>query len=113
MATPPSTQLLPSQPLAQAPTFAKTALTPDPPGVLRLTAVDEQPEIVNRVAFGGERVVINRSGKQVVAIVSVQDLAVLQRLEDRRDLRDAKAAAAEAKLKGTTPWNKYKAKAGL
>ena len=40
----------PTQPPAQEPTVAKTALTPDPPGVLQLADVDEQPEIVNPAA---------------------------------------------------------------
>lgn len=37
----------PTQPPAQEPTFARTALPPDPPGVLQPADVDEQPEIVN------------------------------------------------------------------
>jgi prevent-host-death family protein len=71
------------------------------------------PEIVNRVAFGGERVIINRSGKQVAAVVSMEDLAVLQMLEDREDLRDARAAVTEAKRKGTVSWKSVKKENGL
>lgn len=71
------------------------------------------PEIVNRVAFGGDRVVINRSGKEVAALVSMEDLAVLKMLEDREDLKDARAAIAEAKRKGTVKWNALKEEVGL
>jgi len=71
------------------------------------------PEIVNRVAFGGERVVINRSGKEVAAVISIEDLAVLRMLEDREDLKAARAAIAEVKKKGTVKWSKLKEEVGL
>lgn len=71
------------------------------------------PEIVNRVAFGGERVVINRSGKEVAALISMKDLATLRMLEDRDDLKAARAAIAEAKKKGTVKWNQVKRELGL
>jgi len=40
----------PTQPPSQEPTFNRTALPPDPPGVLQLADVDDQPELVNRAA---------------------------------------------------------------
>lgn len=71
------------------------------------------PEIVNRVAFGGERVVINRSGKEIAALISIEDLATLRLLEDHEDLKAARAAIAEVKKKGTVPWRKLKESVGL
>lgn len=46
-------------------------------------------EAINRVSYGGERVVFARRGKPVAALVSPEDLAFLQRMEDFDDLRDA------------------------
>ena len=46
-------------------------------------------EAINRVSYGGERVVFARRGKPVAALVSPEDLAFLQRMEDVDDLRDA------------------------
>ena len=43
--------------------------------------------ILNAVIHGGERVLIERSGVPVAAIISADDLARLQRLEAERDMR--------------------------
>jgi prevent-host-death family protein len=44
-------------------------------------------DAINRVSYGGERVVFARRGKAVAALVSADDLALLQRLEDAVDIR--------------------------
>jgi prevent-host-death family protein len=46
-------------------------------------------DAVNRVTYGGERVVFARRGKPVAALVSAEDLALLQRIEDAEDIRGA------------------------
>lgn len=46
-------------------------------------------ETINRVSYGGERVLFARRGKPVAALVSADDLALLQRIEDAEDIRDA------------------------
>ncbi|HBP89136.1 MAG TPA: prevent-host-death family protein [Nitrospiraceae bacterium] len=57
-------------------------------------------DTINRVAFGNERVVLRRRGKEVAAVVPIADLRLLEELEDRIDLVDARAALAETKKKG-------------
>jgi len=52
-------------------------------------------EAINRVSYGGERVVFARRGKPVAALVSPDDLALLQRLEDAEDLRAAATVLKE------------------
>jgi prevent-host-death family protein len=47
-------------------------------------------EAVNRANFAGERTVIQRHGKDVAAVVSVEDLKTLEALEDRLDLEEAR-----------------------
>ncbi len=72
----------------------------------RLKASDARHEfadVLNRVAYRGERIVLHRRGKDVAAIVSLEDLQILEELEDARDLKDARAALKEAKKKGTKP----------
>lgn len=63
------------------------------------------PEIINRAVYGKERVIVSRHGKEVVAVISAEDLHRLEQLEreaqDRQDLVDARAALREAKQKGT------------
>ena len=70
-------------------------------------------ETINRVGFGKERVTLTRHGKAVVALVPIEDLELLEALEDRIDLEEARAALAEAKAHGTTPWEQVKAELGL
>ncbi len=52
-------------------------------------------DLVTRVAFGGERVLIRRNGKAVAAIIAAVDLETLEAMEDRRDLDIARRALAE------------------
>jgi len=68
---------------------------------------------LNRVAFGKNRVVLHRRGKDLAAIVPMEDLELLQKLEDRLDLEAARAALKEASRKGTIPWEKIKKNLGL
>jgi antitoxin (DNA-binding transcriptional repressor) of toxin-antitoxin stability system len=56
-------------------------------------------DTLNRVAFGNERVVLRRGGKEIAAVVPIADLRLLEVLEDRIDLVDARVALAEAKKK--------------
>lgn len=54
-------------------------------------------EVVNRVAYRGERVVIRRRGKRLAALIPIEDLDRLEALEDRLDGEAAKKALAESK----------------
>jgi prevent-host-death family protein len=62
---------------------------------------------INRVAFGGERVILTRRGAGAAVLVSLEDAALLEALEDAADL---KAALKARKEKGGVPWEKVKAK---
>jgi mRNA interferase RelE/StbE len=65
---------------------------------------------LNRVRYQGERVVVERRGKGVAALVPVEDLELLQALEDRIDLAAARKALREP---GRIPWEKVKQDLGL
>jgi prevent-host-death family protein len=54
-------------------------------------------DALNRVCYGGERILIARRGKPVAALVAAEELEVLQRIEDAEDLRDARKALAAYK----------------
>jgi prevent-host-death family protein len=60
-------------------------------------------ELCNRVAYGGERLLIARRGKARAALVSVEDLELLETLEDAIDLAAARNALREAENMGTKP----------
>ncbi|WP_328441759.1 type II toxin-antitoxin system Phd/YefM family antitoxin [Streptomyces sp. NBC_00444] len=42
----------------------------------------ELADLINKVVYGGERVVVTRHGKPLVALVSAADLERLERLQD-------------------------------
>lgn len=68
---------------------------------------------VNRVAFGGERVVLTRHGKRVAAVVPIEDLELLESLEDAGDLDDVRAALSEPANRDRIPWKELKARLEL
>jgi prevent-host-death family protein len=70
-------------------------------------------DIVNRVAYGGEELVLTRRGKPIAALVSLDALAALHRLEDAEDVAAAAAAHEEIKQHGTVPHAEVKARLGL
>jgi prevent-host-death family protein len=76
-------------------------------------ARDTLSDIVNRVAYSGERVMLHRHGKAVAALVSAADLELLSALEDRIDLDDALKALKESGRKGAVGWSKIKSELDL
>lgn len=52
-------------------------------------------DIVNKVVYGNEPIVLTRRGQKVAALVSMDELELLQQIEDRIDIEDAKKALAE------------------
>ena len=62
-------------------------------------AREEFPEVVNRAAYGKERTIVSRRGKDLAAVIPIEDLRLLERLAreemDRIDIADALASLAE------------------
>jgi len=65
-------------------------------------------ELINRVAYGKDRVLLTRRSRPLVAVVPIEDIALLEAMEDRDDLKAARAALREIKRKGTIPWSRMK-----
>jgi prevent-host-death family protein len=72
---------------------------------------DNLSEAISRVAYKGDRILVRRSGKDVVAIVSVEDLAALEAMEDQHDIEAARAALAESDER--IPYEKVRRELGL
>jgi len=66
-------------------------------------------DLGNRVSLRGERVVVERRGKDFFALVPVEDLELLERLEDEMDLEAIRAARNEPSI----PFAKVKKELGL
>ena len=60
-------------------------------------------DALNRVAYRGDRIVLERRGKGVAALVSMEDLNLLKRVEDEFWANEALKAEAEAEAKGEKP----------
>lgn len=67
-------------------------------------------DAINRAAYRGERIIIERRGKPTAAIVSMQDLETLEAMEEAEDLKAARRARRE---KGEVTLNELKEELGL
>lgn len=72
--------------------------------IARLTtdeAKDHLDSIIKRVALGEERIILSQDGKDVAAVISIEEFCLLERLirelEDKIDLEDAQKILAQTK----------------
>ncbi|MDO8477126.1 MAG: type II toxin-antitoxin system Phd/YefM family antitoxin [Candidatus Rokubacteria bacterium] len=68
---------------------------------------------ISRVASPGDRIVIQQRGKPMAALVSLNDLRMLETLEDQIDVEAARKALADPKNRKRIPWRRVKATLGL
>lgn len=61
-------------------------------------------ELLGKVAYGKGRFIVERKGKPMVAVVSMEDLKKLEEMEDELDTRLLKAAVSNSK--GSIPLEK-------
>ena len=53
-------------------------------------------DIVNKVAYNKEPIVLTRRGQDVAALVSMEEFELLQQIEDHIDIEDARQSLAES-----------------
>lgn len=70
-------------------------------------------ELLNRSAYGKERFVVTRHGKEMVAIVPVEDLDLLERIKQFASRKEVEAALREIEEEGTASWDSIKKSLGL
>lgn len=80
-------------------------------------ARDNLSEILNQVAFKGERYILTRSGKNMAVLLSMEEWELveklLQKLEDEEDIRDADEAHARYEKGGGISIDKLREELGL
>ena len=78
---------------------------------LSITDIRENlADALNRVVYTGERIILKRRSKNVAALVSIEDLARLEQMEDAEDLKAARKAVKE---KGRVPLAEVKQRLGM
>jgi prevent-host-death family protein len=70
-------------------------------------------DAVDRVRHRGTPIVLTKNGKAAAALVPMELLELLRKLEDADDLRAARKALREARAKGTIPLAQVLKDAGL
>jgi prevent-host-death family protein len=70
--------------------------------VSTIDAKEEFSELINRVSHNKERIILTRRGKEIAAIVPLEDFYRLQQSQSKSDLEEALEALQEARTKGTT-----------
>jgi prevent-host-death family protein len=62
-------------------------------------------DILSRAEYRGERVIVHRGKKAVAAVVPIEDVELLERLENEIDVAAARKALKDPR---TIPWEKIK-----
>ena len=70
-------------------------------------------ELVNRVAYGKERVVLTRHGKRLCALVPIDDLSFLDKLRAATTRSDIDDALAEMAEQGSVAWSDLRRELGF
>jgi prevent-host-death family protein len=69
-------------------------------------------DILGRVRYGRERIAVTYHGKEIAAVVPVEDVRLLEKLEEALDSLDALESLHEAERDGTVSLAELKAQLG-
>ena len=70
-------------------------------------------DLVNRVAYRNERVLVTRRGKPIAAIIPMAQAEFLAQAEDEYDIKLARESLAELEHTPAVPWEQVKRDLGL
>lgn len=65
-----------------------------------IDAKEDFADLISRVSHHKERVILTRRGKEVAAIIPIEDFTLLQASQNKSDLEEATEALKEARDKG-------------
>lgn len=65
-------------------------------------AKEDFTDLINRVSHHNEHIVLTRRGKEVAALIPMQDLLLLQSVKNKNDLEEAVEALKESRNTGAT-----------
>ena len=70
-------------------------------------------DLINRAGYAGERVILEKHGREVAAVVPIVDLIMLELMENQFDITDTRASVTEALKQGATSLGDLRAELGL
>ncbi|NGX42584.1 MAG: hypothetical protein K940chlam7_00864 [Chlamydiae bacterium] len=73
----------------------------------------DMKNLVNRVAYGKERIYLTSHNKKMVAIVPIEDIETLEAMENAEDIRIAEKRIKKAEKEGTYSPKELKKRLGL
>ena len=73
-------------------------------------AKEEFSDLVNRVSHQNEHIVLTRRGKEIAALIPIQDLELLESVKNKHDLAEAVESLREARNKGTVSFEDFKSR---
>jgi prevent-host-death family protein len=77
-----------------------------------IEAKEEFSELVSRVSHNKERIILTRRGKEVVAIVPMEDFFLIQKSQSKNDLDEAVEALKEYRNQGAITLDDLKTEIG-
>ena len=91
--------------------------SPDQRGAVREISTGEArkqlAELLNRVAYGKETMVVTRHGRGVAALVPLEDLALIERVKRGAGAREMRKALRELESGETRSWSELRRELGL
>lgn len=75
-------------------------------------AKEEFSDLISRVSHNKERIILTRRGKEVAAIIPIEDLVLLEASQNKFDLHDAMESLKEARSQGTLSLQEFKDQIG-
>jgi prevent-host-death family protein len=83
--------------------------------MFRITATEARrtlPEIIDRAAYGHERICLTKHGKEMACVISMDDLRAWEMLEEYLEMRGALAADEES-VQSSAGWEEFEIEMGL
>ena len=77
-----------------------------------IEAKEQFSDLINRVSHNNERIILTRRGKEIAALVPVEDLLILLKSQNKSDLEEATEALKQTRELGSITWDDLKEELG-
>jgi prevent-host-death family protein len=75
-------------------------------------AKEEFNDLLSRVSHNKERIILTRRGKEIAALIPIEDFTLLQASQNQYDLHDAMESLKEARNQGSMTLQEFKDQLG-